>query len=584
MRQGYMIRLKVPVTPVQNKSRRDSDSLSSLDLSDESGYSGVEDITGSDDDEEDVEAAEEEHILSDETHHISRSSSRPIQQQDDEDDNDDDEEALGDDEGGDDGDDDDVDDNASWDGFPSESDHIESDDLVISEAPSVQRRVRFDVPESDDDEDTETDEETAYGFFPDLFVDKSKLDPSFRLEVDHNTDDDSDAYWDHYETSNTMNTFWEAEDMDMEQFMNAMGESDSTTFPTPTAQNDIYSSAFSTAFSTPVASPEKDDVSIGDQTDGETTDEEEVPVKPIRRKGRMEHAEDGSETSDVEIIKGRRGHPRVGRFSLDRSSKKPIAMINPKTGKLMIFTTHRNMKRGLDLSPEQFKFPFSDQIQSSPVLGNPGNIMMSGMISSNTFGDFMNTHAVGPEEAWYAQGSESNDYANEYEASSGEEGQAVDDEEEKLRIEDFLDIEDDSDSSDDEGAEREDGDELLCTPGRPTTSSGDVTSLLDHFEHNSNLVGAFRRDQAHHRLITRSKATHDSLAFSGPYYEGTLRGIKDGRIATANVPISPLRRRKKASEFASSPLSSSTKRKASSENQMGHKRQRSLPDVGPLRL
>jgi hypothetical protein len=293
--------------------------------------------------------------------------------------------------------------------------------------------------------------------------------------------------------------------------------------------------------------------------------------------------EELSEASDVEIIKGRRGQPRVGRFSLDRSSKKPIAMVNPRTGKLMIFTTQRSLKRGLDLSPEQFKFSFFDQTQPSPILGNPGNIMMSGMISSNTFGDFMNTHAVGPAEAWYAQVPDS----TTFEDTSGSEDQAVDEEEKSLRIEDFLDIDDDSDSSDNqqEIGKEDVEDDIFCTPGRPTTSSSDVTSLLDHFEHDSNLVGAFRRDQAHHRLITRSKATHDSLAFSGPYFEGTLRGIKDGRIATANVPISPLRRRKKMPEFASSPLSSiSTKRKASSEQHMGHKRQRSIPDVGPLHL
>ncbi|KAI0542936.1 hypothetical protein GGR58DRAFT_450098 [Xylaria digitata] len=579
MRQGTMIRLKIPVTPVNTKSRRDSDSLSSLDLSDESGYSGVEDITGSDDDEEDVEAAEEEHILSDELQHVPRSSPRP--HQDDEDDDDEDDEALGDDEGGDnDEDDDDAEENASWDGLPSEPEQVEIEDLADFQIPTVQRRVRFDVPDSEDDDDTETDEDTAYGFFPDLFIDKSKLDPSFRLEVDQNSDDDSDAYWDHYGTSNAIGSVFEEESSDFEALINAVEDDDTTPVATPMTQNDM-----STAFSTPVASPEKDEVSLdGYQTDGDTTDEEEPVPRPVRRKTRRDLTEEASETSDVEIIKGRRGHPRVGRFSLDKSFKKPIAMVNPRTGKLMIFTTHRNMKRGFDLSPESFKFDLFDQTQTSPILGDPGNIMMSGMISSNTFGDFMNTHAVGPAEAWYAQVPNSNEFGD----TSGSEDQAVDEEEKNLRIEDFLEIDDDSDSSDDQQEnEKDDREEILCTPGRPTTSSSDVTSLLDHFEHNSNLVGAFRRDQAHHRLITRSKATHDSLAFSGPYFEGTLRGIKDGRIATANVPISPLRRRKKMPEFTSSPLSSSTKRKASSEHRIGHighKRQRSIPDVGPLHI
>ncbi|KAI1817829.1 hypothetical protein GGS20DRAFT_530986 [Poronia punctata] len=578
MPPGTMIRLKIPSIPVKAKARRDSDSSSSLDLSDDGGYSGVENITDSDDDEEDVEAAEEEHILSIEQHSV-QSSPRPTVQEDDEDDDDDDEEALGDDEGGEDeADEDEAEESAGWDGLPSGPEDDELDELDVLETPMVQRRVRFDVPESDDEDDTETDEDTAYGFFPDLFVDKSKLDPSFRLEVDHNPDDDSDAYWDHYDAANPMENFVE-EGSDFDTLITAIEEEDNTLMATPLIPNDMPAS-----LSTPVASPEKDEVSLdGYQTDGDTTDEEEPVPRPIRRKTRREPVEDASDTSDVEIIKGRRGQPRVGRFSLDKSSKKPIAMVNPRTGKLMIFTTHRSQKRGLDLSPEQFQFPLFDQTEPSPMFGNPGNIMMSGMISSNTFGDFMNTHAVGPAEAWYVQGSDENEFGD----TSGSEGQAVSDEEKNLRIEDFIDIEDDSDSSDNQQqpAKEEGEDDIFCTPGRPTTSSSDVAALLEHFEHDSTLVGAFRRDQAHHRLITRNKATHDSLAFSGPYFEGTLRGIKDGRIATANVPISPLRRRKKMPEYASSPLSTMTgKRKASSEHHMGHKKQRSIPDVGPLRL
>ena len=257
MRQGTMIRLKIPVPPVKTKSCRDSDSLSSLDLSDEGGYSGVEDITGSDDDEEDVEAAEEEHILSDEIQHATRTSPRPHQEADDDDD-----EALGDDEGGeyDDNDDDEIEETTSWDGFPSEPEQTEVDDGVagIPTTSAVKRRVRFDVPESEDDEDTETDEDTAYGFFPDLFVDKSTLDPSFRLEVDQNSEDDSDAYWDHYETSNPISSVFEEEETsDFEALMSVMEGEDATPVATSMMQNDM-----STAFSTPAASPEKDEESL----------------------------------------------------------------------------------------------------------------------------------------------------------------------------------------------------------------------------------------------------------------------------------------------------------------------------------
>lgn len=316
--------------------------------------------------------------------------------------------------------------------------------------------------------------------------------------------------------------------------------------------------------------------------DGDTTDEEDPPEKPVRRKTRREPVEDDSDSDVVTLIRPRRGQPRVGRFNLDKSSKKPIAILNPRTGKMMIFTPQCMKGRGFDLSPEQFNFQYFDQTQSSPILSNPGSIMMSGMISSSTYGDFMNTHAVGPAEAWYSQASDGNVME-----TSDSDDQVVDEAEKSLKLEDFITLDDDSDSSEGEKEIQQDEaeDELFCTPGRPGTASSDVASLLDHFQHNANIVGAFRRDQANHQLISRSKATRDSLAFSGPYFEGTLRGIKDGRIATTNVPISPMRKQKKMPELASSPLATvSQKRKASSEHHLGHKRQRSIPDVDVLRI
>ncbi|KAI1334959.1 hypothetical protein F5Y15DRAFT_399855 [Xylariaceae sp. FL0016] len=581
------VRQKHPTTPVKVSKRRASVSSSSLDLSDDGGYSGLENLDDDDDDddEEDVDAAEEEHILSDELHQAVPSSPRPQEDSDDD---------LGDDE--DDGDDDvdledeEDDDNSdavldsdSWNGIESDQEADAGALLSQQEDAAVQRRVRFDVPDSSDGDSTETDDEigNGYGFFPDLFVEKASLDPSFRREIDYSNipDDDSssDAFWDHYSgPAGTEPVLQDDMTSDFEVLMKMMEEEESTPVATPMTHNDL-----STALSTPAASPEKDDASLdGYQTDGDTTDEEDPPEKPIRRKTRKEVAgEEDSDSEGVTLIKPRRGQPRVGRFTLDKSHKKPIAILNPRTGKMMIFT-HQSKQR-FDLSPEQFNFSFFNQHESSPMLSNPGNIMMSGMISSNTFGDFMNTHTVGPAEAWYAH----TPGCSAIEESESDEHD-VDEDERNLKLEDFLVSDNNSDSSDDENlANNDDNDDIFRTPGRPTTSGSDVTSLLDHFEQNSNIVGAFRRDQANHQLISRSKATHDSLAFSGPYFEGTLRGIKDGRIATTNVPISPLRKKKIVPDLASSPLSSmGQKRKSSSEQHMGHKRQRSIPDVQPLTI
>ncbi|KAI0380656.1 hypothetical protein F5Y04DRAFT_257149 [Hypomontagnella monticulosa] len=576
-----------PTTPVKAGRRRTSDASSSLDLSDEDGYSELDDFSDSEDDEEDVNAAEEEHILSDELQYTVRSSRspRPLAkevEQDDEDEDDGEDHYEGDE--------DDEDENASWDGISSEADV--DDDVTIDQGyTSTERRVRFDIPEdSSDDDSTETDDDVDHSFFPDLFVDKSILDPSFRREIEYDPDpydslnesSTSESFWDNYNI-NATNFFTGEPDPDFAAVIKALEEEDdeSTPVATPMANHDL-----STAINTPVDLSENDEVSLdGYQTDGDTTDEEDPPEKPVRRKTRREPVDDDSDSDVVTLIRPRRGQPRVGRFNLDKSSKKPIAILNPRTGKMMIFTPQGMKGRGFDLSPEQFNFQYFDQTQSSPILSNPGSIMMSGMISSSTYGDFMNTHAVGPAEAWYSQTSDGNVME-----TSDSDDQVVDEAEKSLKLEDFITLDDDSDSSEDEKEVEQDDadDQIFCTPGRtpgrPGTASSDVASLFDHFQHNANIVGAFRRDQANHQLISRSKATRDSLAFSGPYFEGTLRGIKDGRIATTHVPISPMRKQKKMPELASSPLSTVTKRKASSEHHLGHKRQRSIPDVDVLRI
>ncbi|KXJ91698.1 hypothetical protein Micbo1qcDRAFT_161695 [Microdochium bolleyi] len=587
-----------PTTPVKGKApvrrRRASDSSSSLDLSDEDGYSDLDDLTSDESDEEDVEAAEEAHII--------RSSPQPKEEDEEGDDEAGDAEDEEDEEEDDDDDDDDDENSsaaegASWDGILSdvEIDAIkeeETDSLSLGNDSAVERRVRFDVPDSSDGDSTETDEDVVNrDFFPDIFVPQSSLDPGFRREIERDQDDDNNSdsgFWDFHshDLSNGHHgsAFDDNMSTDIDTILRSLqDDGDNTPLATPMKRHD-----HSTAQSSQAASPEMDDSSLdGYGSDGDTTDEEEeMDDKPVRPKTARELAEEDSDSEVVTIIRARRGQPRVGRFTLDNPRKKPIAIVNPKTGKMMIFTPQGGRGGGLDLSPEQFNFQwFEAEPQSSPMV-NSGNMMMSAMVSSNTFGDFMNTQAIGPEEAFFSLPPDT----NFFEDSGGDE-ENQEDEEKHLQLEDFIDFDDDEFEglSGDEGmGEQKDDDPILCTPssiGRPTTASNDMTSLLNHFETNADLVGAFRRDQANHQLISRSKATRESLAFSGPYYEGTLRGIKDGRIASTNVPISPLRKQRRTSELASSPLNTiNQKRKASAQQDWAHKRQRSMPDVNVLSL
>jgi hypothetical protein len=252
------IRQKYPITPVKASKRRGSDSSSLGDLSDSDGYSAVGDISDSDEDEEDVIAAEEEHILEYGGRESTQSSPRPVFEQDEEGDDeaadDDDEEEEEDD---DDDDDDDEDaasnDNTSWEGIMSGNEA----DVAVPQGV-VERRVRFDVPESDGDT-TETDEEInaeINHIFPDIFVAQSALDPSFRREIEHDDDHSSDSgsFWDLHSHDNESQPFYQfAQDgatfTDSDVFA-ALLDSDSTPVATPMTGHDL-----STAMSTPVATP-----------------------------------------------------------------------------------------------------------------------------------------------------------------------------------------------------------------------------------------------------------------------------------------------------------------------------------------
>lgn len=280
-----------------------------------------------------------------------------------------------------------------------------------------------------------------------------------------------------------------------------------------------------------------------------------------------------SEFSDSEAdspVK-QRGMPRVGRFNLDRSDDKPIAVLHPTTKKLIIFTPGRRRAFDLspgtfDMSPERFTGPWAMENHASP------NVMLSAMFS-NSFGDFVNTQAVGPAEAFFTFPSEANtaDESSTAPSMQGEE----DEEEKKLDIDDFITWNDDSSG--------DEGNWDATTPVRPTTASSDC-DVLSHL--NSETVGAFRRNQINQQLILSNQATQDSLAFSGPYNYTALKGLKSDRFDTATVPLTPMRRHKKQlSDLTRSPLENmSAKRKASNDTSTSHKRHRSISDVNLLQI
>jgi len=127
--------------------------------------------------------------------------------------------------------------------------------------------------------------------------------------------------------------------------------------------------------------------------------------------------------------------------------------------------------------------------------------------------------------------------------------------------------------------------ERSSTPARPTAFSSEDQAhpLLNHLTQTN--VRAFHRNQKDRQLILGGNMTRDALEFSGnSFNEGTLRGIKHGRLEAANTPITPLRRNQSMKPVqASSPGSPladvsamNKKRKFEGQEFNGHKRNRSV--------
>lgn len=195
------VKRKFRPAPPKASKRRDSDtSSSSFDLSDEGGYSAVEDISDSeDDDEEDVNAAEEENILTqvipspspastprpttENTHEYDSSDDNPIE------DVDESSSIILNEDG---------DDNVSWHGIVSEKDSDLGQDTDIGSVSKIDRHVRFALPSDSDSDSTDTEDDYG-GMYSDIFVAQTQLDPNFRREVELDPDDSSgsEGFWDY---------------------------------------------------------------------------------------------------------------------------------------------------------------------------------------------------------------------------------------------------------------------------------------------------------------------------------------------------------------------------------------------------
>ncbi|CAI4211951.1 unnamed protein product [Parascedosporium putredinis] len=532
------------------------------DLSGDEGYSALEDLSDTDDEDEenpplprpmssDEEYADEEEQDEQDDQDEEEEVEEPIDDDDDGyvEDDEEDENAVDDEdedndlllrdetkvEGG------DVDESASWNGVSTDDSDAEGGldsafAAIHRQGGQAERHVRFaNVPDSDSDS-TDTDEDHA-DMFPDIFVDQSTLDPAIRREIDRDPDESSGSggsFWDIHGTYD-----YSTADSDGEVYRARPADAENTPMATPIAALPLVPQLdLASVMSTPTRAVELAVDLDGYETDGDTT-EEDIPEPIVRKKSRRPDPVDDDSDSDCTPVKSKKGKPRVGRFNLDKSDKKPIAVLNPITKKMMIFTPHKH--RQLDLSPEQFNFSFFSHAEmSSPAVNNASTFMLNAMFSSGTFGDFVNGHGITDVDALLQSAllSEANTIDDSLDSDLGLDG---DDGEKALDINDFITFA--AGGVSDSEMDQDWHTDINSTPGGPGATS-DV-DMLSHV--SSATVGAFRQNQITQQLILSNKASQDSLAFSGPFNDTALRGLKSDRLATAAVPLTPVRRRRKSS-------------------------------------
>ncbi|KAG8160884.1 hypothetical protein KVR01_009148 [Diaporthe batatas] len=567
---------KAPKSSKQRRASSSSLSSASLDLSDDGGYSGVDDVSDSDDDEENVFAAEEEHILANARQPAAPSSPRPTSSDidgdedeaaadadddDDSDDNDNENEKeleSADEDGGDTS-------SVSWNGFASENDE------------PVPAQVHTAEPEDVDD------------FFPDIFIAQDSLDSGFRREIEQDDDDDSSVsatYWDYSGAAGAPDDSDDDPYGIDEEFPNIFG---------PSSANEPHDAAHPKVAELPLPEDD-DDESDGYMSDGETTEEDEPEPVPRKKMIPILRARSG-DPSDSEKSEG--GTPRPTKRPIKKPIKKPIVVMNPITRKMMVITPQKKQRKfDVMVDPGQFQpdyFSCPNSNQTSPIMGNPGSLMMSAMSSANFYaGGMIDFQTVGPAEAFFPSGAEpymGDDSEDSWLVDAEHDDEDV--EERNLNIEDFLDFgdggsdgEDDVDNTEDGNTDRTPSRRSSMAPSALSDSNNDVHPLLSHLTNNADAVGAFRRNQVNQQLILNGQATQESLAFSNPLYHGTLRGIKHGSLGGAATPLTPERRHKKI--MAKSPSEAILqKRKASgpaADVSQAHKRQRSISDVRTMHL
>jgi len=253
-------------------------------------------------------------------------------------------------------------------------------------------------------------------------------------------------------------------------------------------------------------------------------------------------------------------------------------MLDSSGKKMIMFGPNRRYSADGPTKRPQLEQQMSYQqmaLNSSPMISNSGNLMMTAMSYNQDFSLF-GGQAMGPSEAFFP-----------FEANNGQENSSVEyeddesDPEDNLNLDTFFDFGEETD-------EDQAADEPVISPTEQSTPiqatrlrSEDQVHPLLHL--NSGVVGQFREKHTHKNVKKRNQVSTAALAFEGPYNQGPIQGLKPNRIRHANEPITPMPRKLKANTIASSPGSplanvaqANKKRRFDGQDFHGHKRSKSL--------
>ncbi|RKF59903.1 hypothetical protein GcM3_170012 [Golovinomyces cichoracearum] len=394
--------------------------------------------------------------------------------------------------------------------------------------------------------------------FPDIFIDKDHLDSSFRRQIDHDEVSDDGSYWEHDEVENMYGNNYPNAEVVLDMVENG--------------KYDDYDSDCSSL--------------TGYETDisGETTDDDLPAEYYLQNRGTTARLS----PNDSETERGTQASspvcaPRL--YSWKHTSDKPFATVSSNCKKMIVFNVKDFRQSNFTKMTQQTSFnQATDQVRSSPLNQNTTNFIISTM--PNPILTEINNLA-------YSGLPDTTECMNQTGTGTGlydSSGHDSDDEQEDNcaettpNLDEFINFEPDDCSTFDAHIVEPSSD---CVDAAPDISAcatrikeeTQVHPLISHF--NRGVVGSWRQKQNTHKLLHRNIVSQDSLSFGGNrFIEGTLKGVKNGRLKHANTPITPARKQRtislmtRAKESLSMPAKSKERPETTGEGVRNFKRRK----------